>query len=135
MKESLIDTDILSYFLRNDQDVVRKVNEYMLHFPALSLSLITCYEIISGLSFKNAQRQIKDFENLLLDCNVLNISETSIRLSANVSGHLRRKGITIGNSDLLIAGIALEHNLVLVTNNTKHFEHIPNLKIDNWKMS
>ncbi len=35
--------------------------------------------------------------------------------------------------DLLIAGIALEHNLVMVTNNERHFSRIPNLIIDNWK--
>jgi tRNA(fMet)-specific endonuclease VapC len=39
----------------------------------------------------------------------------------------------IDNQDILIAGIALENNLVLVTNNEKHFARIPNLIIENWK--
>jgi predicted nucleic acid-binding protein len=46
---------------------------------------------------------------------------------------LRRQGITIGTSDLLIAGIAIEKNLQLITNNKKHFENIEGLEMDNWK--
>ena len=133
MNKSLLDTDILSYFLRGDEDVVSKVSEYLSQYPTLNLSIITCYEVLSGLAFKNASRQIKDFEEFLLDCNIYPISDVSIRLSAEASGVLRRNGITIGNSDLLIAGIALEHNLTLVTNNMKHFGQIPNLALDNWK--
>lgn len=133
MKESLIDTDILSYFFRGDENVKKNVEKYLSQFPALNLSLITCFEVLSGLAHKEANRQIQDFENFLLDCNVLNISDASIRLSSEASGYLKRNGITIGNSDLLIAGIALEHDLTLITNNTKHFEQIPNLKIGNWK--
>jgi len=34
---------------------------------------------------------------------------------------------------LFIAGIAIENEMVLVTNNEKHFSRIPNLKIQNWK--
>jgi len=61
------------------------------------------------------------------------ITETSIRLSAEIFGSLRRKGISIGTSDILIAGQALENGWVLVTNNEKHFRHIEGLETANWK--
>lgn len=35
--------------------------------------------------------------------------------------------------DLLIAGIAIENDMILVTNNERHFGRIPGLKIENWK--
>ncbi len=57
----------------------------------------------------------------------------SIRLSAKAYGKLRREGITIGNSDLLIAGIALSKGYVLATNNTNHFQNIEGLELINWK--
>ncbi|MEZ4847263.1 MAG: type II toxin-antitoxin system VapC family toxin [Bacteroidia bacterium] len=133
MEEALLDTDILSYYLSGDSRVAQNVDQYLQKFSALNLSMITCYEILSGLSYKQAKRQIQTFENFIQDCNLLNISEVSIRLSAKVSGQLRRNGITIGNSDLLIAGIALEYNLTLITNNEKHFRQIPDLKVGNWK--
>lgn len=133
MQEALLDTDILSYYLRGDATVVTKVETYLENFSFLTLSLITCYEVLSGLEYKQATRQIQAFEQFLADCNVLNISEESVRLSAQVAGQLERQGQIIGNSDLLIAGIALTHDLTLVTNNERHFQRIPGLRIDNWK--
>ena len=42
-------------------------------------------------------------------------------------------GIRIGDMDLMIAATAIYNDLTLVTNNTKHFENMPNLKLENWK--
>lgn len=51
---------------------------------------------------------------------------------AKNKAHLRKKGVTIGDFDLLIAGFAKVNNLCLVTNNIKHFNHIQEVKIENW---
>jgi len=130
--EALIDTDIISYYLKGYENIRIKVEEYLLEHITLNLSSITCYEVLSGLEYKQATRQINDFELFINDCNIINISDKSIRLSEKVCAELRRKGIIVGNSDLLIAGIALEHNLTLIINNEKHFSEIANLNIDNW---
>ncbi|OAD21474.1 PilT-like protein, partial [Candidatus Thiomargarita nelsonii] len=45
---------------------------------------------------------------------------------------LRKKGRPTGEVDALIAAIALAHNAILVTDNTKHFEHIEGLTLENW---
>jgi tRNA(fMet)-specific endonuclease VapC len=134
MTRSLLDTDIVSYYLRGDQDVVSNVQEYLKQHPILNISYITWFEILSGLEYKRARRQIQEFEEFVQNCQLFNISESSIHRSAVVSGQLRRSGITIGNSDLLISGIALEHDLMLITNNEKHFRQVPGLKVGNWKI-
>ncbi len=134
MNPVLLDTDILTYYLKGDQNVVQKLKAYLERFPRLNTSLITKYEILSGLEHKKASRQITEFELFLsTSCNVLNITAASIKISAKEYGRLRRKGIVIGNSDILIAGIALSNNMRLATNNEKHFKHIHNLHIENWK--
>jgi tRNA(fMet)-specific endonuclease VapC len=46
---------------------------------------------------------------------------------------LRKIGQPIADLDLLIAAIALAEGVVLVTDNLKHFERIPDLKLENWK--
>ena len=38
----------------------------------------------------------------------------------------------IGEFDLLIGSCAVFNNLVMVTSNVKHFDHIPNIKIEDW---
>jgi predicted nucleic acid-binding protein len=45
---------------------------------------------------------------------------------------LQKRGIMIGDNDLLIAAYCIQHDFTLVTNNEKHFKYINNLKIVNW---
>ncbi len=46
--------------------------------------------------------------------------------------NLELTGQSIDDMDLLIASTALTHNLILVTNNEKHFNRINGLEIENW---
>ena len=53
--------------------------------------------------------------------------------AAQVRANLEARGVPIGANDMLIAGIALRHNLVLVTSNVDEFNRIPNLRVENWE--
>ena len=133
MTESLVDTDILSFYFKGDSKVVAKFNDYLKEFDVINISIITYYEILGGLKFKKAERQIKEFEEFVSNNTIIHISEQSAKLSGDIYADLRQKGITIGTSDILIAGIAIENELTLVTNNERHYESIEGLKIENWK--
>jgi len=131
--ESLVDTDILSFYFRGDQKVLGKFNNYLKEFDVINISIITYYEILGGLKFKKAEKQIKEFEEFVNNNTIIHISEESAKISGDIYADLRLKGITIGTSDILIAGIALENELTLITNNEKHYDPIQGLKIENWK--
>ena len=133
MTESLVDTDILSFYFKGDSKVFDKFNDYLKEFDVINVSIITYYEILGGLKFKKAERQIKEFEEFVSNNTIIHISEQSAKLSGDIYADLRQKGITIGTSDILIAGIAIENELTLVTNNERHYESIKGLKIENWK--
>lgn len=47
--------------------------------------------------------------------------------------HLASLGMPIGPNDLMIASIALAHNLILVTNNTSEFSRVPGLLVEDWQ--
>lgn len=55
-----------------------------------------------------------------------------IEIFAKEKTRLRKLGKTVEDMDLLIASICLKNNLILVTNNQKHFVNILNLQIENW---
>lgn len=133
MNQSLIDTDILSYFLKGDKEVARHFELYLNDFSKITISEITYFEILSGLTFKGATKQIEAFERFISTCEVLKLSTLSIRTSANIYAELRKKGITIGTADLLISGIAIANSLTLVTNNQKHYQPISRLSTSNWR--
>lgn len=132
MKPALIDTDIVSYFLKGNEKVFIKFQEYLKHFDSINISIITYYEIISGLTFKNASKQLEIFENFCSTASILNITKDSIKSSAEIYSNQRIKGEAIDDIDILIAGVALSNNLVLVTNNIRHFGKIGELQIENW---
>lgn len=49
-----------------------------------------------------------------------------------VKADLEAAGTRLADADLLIAATALEHDMTLVTGNTKHFARIPGLRLENW---
>jgi predicted nucleic acid-binding protein len=119
--------------LNGDPGINEKVQEYLSMHDRLTLSDITYFEILAGLEFKEANKQIEAFELFVSKCRLLHLTSDSIRISAKIYGDLRRKGIQIGTPDLLIAGIAIEHSFQLITNNEKHYQPISQLSVDNWK--
>jgi tRNA(fMet)-specific endonuclease VapC len=133
MKEALIDTDILSYFLKGEVEIAKRFREYLKAYPKINISIITLYEVMGGLEYKKAHKQMADFDQFLNHCEIFNISNQSARVSANIYGELKRKGRVVASADLLIAGIAIANGLCLITNNERHFKHLPGLELDNWK--
>jgi tRNA(fMet)-specific endonuclease VapC len=133
LKEALIDTDILSFYFKGDAEVEKRVKKYLQEFDGLNISIITYYEILAGLKFKKAEKQIKEFGEFVSNNTIIHLSEESVDISSKIYADLRQKGITVGASDILIAGIAIENEVTLVTNNEKHYESIFGLYVDNWK--
>ena len=133
MKASLVDTDILSEFLKGNADVVSKVEEQIQLFGFINLSIITFYEVMNGLLYKDSKRKLPIFEEFISYNKILPISVDVAKVSASISAELRKNRMEIGHFDTLIAGTAIVNNLQLVTNNVRHFSRIQNLQIVNWK--
>lgn len=134
MTPTLIDTDVLSYFLRGQWPVVQRVQEYLHTYERLNLSIVTYYEILSGLRHKDAARQLDRFLELVRHNIMLPLTTASCDLSATLYAQLRQQGETVDDIDLLIAGIALEHGLAVATHNLGHFRRIPGLVVQDWTL-
>lgn len=130
----MLDTDILSEFLRGNRKVIAKTDEHLKEYGFISLSIITYYEILNGLLYKDAKKQLKGFEEFVSLNKVIPLTLRMAKTSANIQADLRKKGTEIGHTDTLIAGIAITSNLQLITNNTAHFKRIKGLEIANWAL-
>ena len=133
MTESIIDTDILSFYFKGDIKIIDQFNNDLKEFDQINISIITYYEILAGLKFKKAQKKFKSLKNLLPTTISFICRKSPLKDQEAFMHTLSKIGITIGTSDLLIAGIALDNPLTLITNNEKHFEPIKGLKIENLK--
>ncbi|MFM2064541.1 MAG: hypothetical protein RLZZ507_4212 [Cyanobacteriota bacterium] len=132
MKPALIDTNILSFFFRNNSLVVENFQSYLKVHSQINISIITYYEIVSGLKHRDAQKQLTLFLNFVSYHTVLPLTTKSTTISADIYANLRKKGTPVDDIDILIAGIAIANNLILVSNNLKHFQKIEGLEIEDW---
>ena len=135
MKAALIDTDILSMFFRGHPQVVSHFDTYLKHHNKINLSIITCYEVISGLKHRDAKKQLSDFLKFTAHNEILPLTQESVETSAEVYANLRAIGQPLDDIDLLIAGTTMANGLVLATHNRKHFERIKGLTIEDWTES
>ncbi len=127
----LLDTDTCVYWLRGrtevrDQFLLKGVDES-------ALSVVTAAELFygaacSGNSDANRQAATSFIERLA----ILPIQLGTAVMFGNIKAGLRREGKLIEDMDLLIAATSLTYDLILVTNNTQHFERIPNIRLENW---
>jgi len=134
LKPCLLDTDILSLFFRNHPQVLHCCNLYLQEYRQLSFSLITYYEILSGLKHRDAQKQLDKFLEFSRLNQILLLTEESVTTSAKIYADLRKQGTPLDDIDLLIAGVAIANNLVLITHNQKHFSKIEGLELEDWTL-
>ena len=72
------------------------------------------------------------FDTFCQNSEVLPLTEAIIDRASGIYADLHRRGQPVGDADILIAATALEHDLVLPTNNENHFSRVSGLVIDNW---
>lgn len=132
MKPALVDTDILSEFLRGTPKVVENAEKYLQEYDAINFSIITYYEILNGLLYKDARKQLQKFSDFAALNKILPLTISATKQAAEIYAELKRTGQPIGHTDCLIAGIALTNSLQLETNNIDHFKRINGLELVNW---
>ena len=135
MKTALIDTDILSLFFRNDLTVIGHFREYLQEHGRMNISILTFYEILSGLKHRDALKQLDMFFEFVKNNTILPLTEKSVAISSDVYAALRKTGNQLDDIDILIAGVAIAHDLVLVTHNVHHFNRIEDLEVTDWRAS
>ncbi|NJO80065.1 MAG: type II toxin-antitoxin system VapC family toxin [Cyanobacteria bacterium RM1_2_2] len=134
MRKAILDTNIISYFLRGNDKVVNQLSQYNQFYDAITFSLLTYYEIKSGLLYKNASSLLNQFEQLADESEILPLSIATMDIASSIYADLRRQGLLIPPIDILIAATAtaIEHNCLLVTANLRHFTIIQDLDCANW---
>lgn len=129
----LVDTCVVSDFVKGEVNTLNKIRS--ISPIEIVVSSITVMEIEYGL-FINPSKRIKIgsvIEDFLNSISTLNFTKEDAKSSAKIRSFLKEKGTPIGVYDVLLAGTALENDLIFVTSNTKEFERVPFLKIENWR--
>ncbi len=128
----LLDTNIISYWMRGNKTVIGRIKK---HAPSnLALSTVTLAEILYGIEKspikkKERRMKIKQISSLL---DMYSFDEAAAGKYAVIRTQLERKGSVISERDTQIASIAMANNLTVVTHNVKEFGRIDKLKVEDW---
>lgn len=127
----LLDTNILSAHLRRPSGLAHRFFQYSGRLYTSSIAVaelfVWAHNRPDPTRFLNAIEELLFQEVALLDYD---------RDSANEFGRmrieLRRVGIEVPTIDLMIASVALVHDLTLVTHNIRDYQNIPSLRTEDW---
>jgi tRNA(fMet)-specific endonuclease VapC len=131
-KVYLLDTDIVIYWLKNKYP---KINKKMkkIDEERISVSSITVAELYFGAYNSGRKEENKQLiDELLEKINIIHFDESAAQCFGQIKSLLKSQGKIICDSDLFIAAAAISNDLILVTNNERHFERISDLEITNW---
>lgn len=127
----LIDTNIIIYRLKNLGNV--NANFLKNKDKHMSLSGISYGELVFGAKKSKAVEKNMETVNAIKSIfPLLEITSEIMNIFGEIKAYTQKIGKTIDDMDLLIAATAITNNFTLVTHNMKHFENIPNLKVEDW---
>ena len=129
----LLDTDILSDQMKRlpSANLRAKIVSVPAHLQFTSS--ITLGELIFGAKKKASHRLMRQVEERVMsNLPVLPFDADAARHYGETRAELERRGTRIDDADLRIASIALARRLIVVTGNTRHFERVPDLSVENW---
>ena len=125
----LLDTDTVIAMLRGQYGIQQKVMS--VGFDTCGISEITLAELYAGAFKSGIDKDFGQAEFAASHFPIYGIGDI-LKTYARIRADLEQSGSRLDSMDLLIAAIALEHNLILVTGNVKHFSRISGLRIENW---
>lgn len=129
----LLDTNVCIAAMRGNPQVCRRL---LAHVPSdCGISAVSLYELYSGANRCQQPidelRKVRAFASPL---HVLPFDDSAAAHTGRIRWELEKKGETIGPYDLMLAGQALALDIILVTHNTREFQRVAGLKLEDWQL-
>jgi len=132
MTRYALDTNIVTYYLKGNKAIIDRVSDETDNGNSIIIPPVVFYEIKRWLLTVNAGKKLELFENMCSLSGIGIIGREIMEIASVIYSDLQKKGIAIGDNDILIASYCFYHDITLVTNNEKHFDNVSNLKTVNW---
>jgi tRNA(fMet)-specific endonuclease VapC len=130
----LLDTNILSAHLRRPSGLQHRFVQHSGRLYTPSIALAELYDWAYRRSDSAAALAAVD-KMLLYEVATIEFDNDCAKECGRLRAELRRQGIGIAALDLLIGAVALSFDLTFVTHNTKDFQKIPGLRLEDWLAS
>jgi len=127
-----LDSNIIIDFLSREPSVVKQFDKAVLKGDGFIIPSVVDYEVLRGFCHKPTPRKEAVYNNLRVNCPVVDVNAAIWKRAASIWATLRKTGKTVGDADIIIAACCMENGYTLVTHNTKHFVDIGGLLMDDW---
>jgi tRNA(fMet)-specific endonuclease VapC len=129
----LLDTNVCIKYLNEDSIIRQRLQNYNLEDIAVCsvVKLELFYGAMRSDNPDEVWAKVKRFLEVFIS---LPLDDISALNAGMIRAQLANLGTPIGYNDLLIASIALSHDLILVTHNIKEFVRVEGLKIEDWEI-
>jgi tRNA(fMet)-specific endonuclease VapC len=127
-----LDTNAVIHLLNENTTVVTKRDDAVASGIRFIIPPIVDYEIKRGFFYKSSPKKEKMYRFLVQHYGIEQFNETIWVRAADIHARLRRKGFTVGDADIFIAAFCVVNGYTLITANTKDYENINDLIIENW---
>ena len=128
----MLDTNMCIYIIKKKPpEIIQRFKQ--IEISQIGISSITLSELLFGVykSSKPEQNQLA-LAQFAAPLEIMSYGDEAADFYGRLRIHLEKQGTPIGSLDMLIAAHALSIGCILITNNEKEFNRIPNLKIENW---
>lgn len=127
----MLDTNICIYAQKQFKNVLDNIkNNWQ---DGIVISTITLAELQYGVEASvNREKNAVSLMKFLSIVGVLPFDDYAAAEYGKIRSDLRKKGTPIGTMDMLIAAHARAEGLIVVTNNTREFERVDSIKLENW---
>ena len=127
----MLDTDICTYTINErPAAVLRAFRQFQ--STGLGISSVTATELFFSVARTGSQRNLDALRRFIATLEVAPFDAQAAEVSGSMRAWLAAQGTPIGPYDSLIAAHAHALGVALVTNNTREFERVPGLKVENW---
>jgi tRNA(fMet)-specific endonuclease VapC len=128
----LLDTNVCINYLKGNTDIIRRLSSVA---PSVVfVCSIVKAELLYGAMRSNNPSRAQQVQNAFLSqFHSFPFDDQAALIHSRIRAQLAAQGTPIGPYDAQIAAIALTHDLILVTNNTRGFRRVENLKIEDWQ--
>lgn len=128
----MLDTNICIYAIKKKpQSVFERMRAELPN--GLCISSITLAELQHGVAKSQfPERNAAALVQFLTVFNILPFDDLAAVEYGKICAYLQKKGTPIGTMDMFIAAHAKTAKMILVTNNTREFERVPELELENW---
>ena len=86
------------------------------------MNILSYYELLRGYKDLGSAKKLQRFREFASKCEILYIDLTVMEKASDIYVRLKKTGRLIEDADILIAAIAMVNNLILVTDNIRHFK-------------